>query len=77
MPYALSHPELRQEVPCLKKSGHPDQDEGEANPEGFNLAIAEETEQGVGDKNEPSDWGEKNQYEKLGRVTVSHEVEIK
>ena len=74
--HALSHPELRKEVVRLKNSGHPDQDEREANPEGFDLAIAEETEQRVGDKNEPSDRGEQNQYEKLGRATISHEVEI-
>ena len=71
-PYASSHPELRKEVPRLNKSGHPDQDEGEANPEGFDLAIAEETEQRVGDKKEPSDWGEQNQCQKVVRATVSH-----
>ena len=74
--HALSHPELRKEVVRLKNSGHPDQDEREANPEGFDLAIAEETEQRVGDKNEPSDRGEQNQCEKLGRATVSHEGHI-
>jgi len=74
---ALSHPELRKEVPRLKNSGHPDQDEGEANPKGFHVAIAEETEQRVGHKNEPSDWGEQNQCEKVVRATVSHKVEVK
>jgi hypothetical protein len=92
MPYALSrlarrpvslvslfflHPELRKEVPRLNKSGQPDQDEGEANPKRFDLAVAEETEQRVCNKNEPSDRGKENQYEKLGRATVSHKVEIK
>ena len=76
MLYALSHPELRKEVPRLNNSGHPDQDEREANPKGFELAIAKEAEQRVGDKNEPSDRGEQNQYEKLGRATVSHEGHI-
>jgi hypothetical protein len=76
MLHALSHPELGKEVPRLKNSGHPDQDEREANPKGFDLAIAKETEQRVGDKNEPSEWGEQNQCEKLGRATLSHEVEI-
>jgi len=76
MLYALSHPELRKEVPRLENSGHPDQDEREANPKGFDLAIADETEQRVGGKNDPSDRGEQNQYEKLGRATVSHEAEI-
>ena len=60
----------------LKNSDHPDQDEHEANEKGFEVAIADETEQRVGDKNEPSDWGEQNQYEKLGRATVSHEAHI-
>jgi len=77
MPYAFSHPELRQEVPRFNKSGHPDQDEGEANPRGFDLAIAEQTEQRVCHKNEPSDRGEQNQCEKVVRAAVSHEVEIK
>jgi len=76
MLHALSHPELRKEVPRLKNSGHPDQDEREANPEGFELAIAKETEQRVGYKSEPSDWGEQNQYEKVVHVTLNHEVEI-
>jgi hypothetical protein len=77
MLYALSHPELRKEVPRLKNSGHPDHDEREANPKGFDLAIAEETEQRVGDKNEPSDRGEQNQCQQVIRATVSHKVEIK
>jgi len=89
MPYALpvlslskdapchtSHPELRKEVPRLENSGHPDQDEREANPKGFHFAIAKETEQRVGDKNESSNRGEQNQCEKVVGVTVSHEVEI-
>jgi len=76
MLHALSHSELRKEVPRLNNSGHPDQDKREANPEGFDFAIAKETEQRVGDKNEPSEWGEQNQCEKLGRATVSHEAEI-
>ena len=61
MLYALSHPELRKKVQPLKNSGHPDQDEREANPEGFEVAIADEREQRVGDKNEPSDQGEQNE----------------
>jgi hypothetical protein len=72
----FSHPELRKEVPRLNNSGHPDQDEREANPEGFDLAIAEETEQRIGNKNDPSDRGEQNQCEKVVGVTLSHEVEI-
>jgi len=76
MPYHISHSELRKVVVRLKNSGHPDQDEREANPEGFHLAIAVETEQRVGNKNEPSDRGEQNQCEKVVRVTVSHEAEI-
>jgi hypothetical protein len=76
MLYALSHPELRKKVPRLKNSGHPDQDEREANPEGFELAIAEETVQRVGDKNEPSHRGEQNQCEKVVGVTVSNQAEI-
>jgi hypothetical protein len=76
MLHALSHPELRKEVPRLNNSGHPDQDEREANPKGFDLAIAKETEQRVGHKNEPSDWGEQNQCQKVVGVTLSHEVEI-
>jgi hypothetical protein len=76
MPLQISHPELRKEVPRLKNSDHPEQDEHEANPEGFEVAIVEETEQRVGDKNDPSDRGEQNQCEKVVRVTVSHEAEI-
>ena len=76
MLYASSHPELEKEVPRFNNSGHPDQDERETNPEGFELAIAEETEQRVGDKNESSDRGEQNQCEKVVGVTVSHQVEI-
>jgi hypothetical protein len=72
-----SHPELREEIPRFNKSGQPDQDKGEADPKGFDLAIAEETEQRVGDKNEPSDRGEENQCEKVIRAAVSHKVEIK
>jgi len=71
-----SHPELRKEVPRHKTSDHSDQDEPEANPGGFDVAIAEETEKRVGDKNEPSDRGEQNQSEKVVHVTVSHEVHI-
>jgi hypothetical protein len=76
MLYALSHPEVRKKVPCLNNSGHPDQDERKANPEGFHLAIADKTEQRVGDKNETSERGEQNQYEKVVHVTLSHEAEI-
>jgi hypothetical protein len=76
MPLQISHPELRKEVPRLKNSDHPEQDEHEANPEGFEVAIVEETEQRVGDKNDPSDRGEQNQCEKVVRVTVSHETHI-
>ena len=63
-------------MPRLKNSDHPDQDEGEANPGGFEVAIAKETEQRVADKNEPSDRGEHNQCEKVVGVTVSHEAHI-
>ena len=77
MLYALLHPELRKEVPGLEKCGHPDQDEGDANPKGFDLAIAVEREQGVGDKNEPSDRGEENQCEEEIGATFSHKIEIK
>ena len=56
-----SHPELRKEVPRLKNSDYPDYDEHEASPGGFEVAIAQETEQRVGDKNEPGDRGEQNQ----------------
>jgi len=73
----LSHPELRKEVPRFNKSGHTDQDEGETNPGGFDLAIAEEAKERVGNKNKPSDRSEENQCEKVVRATVSHEVEIK
>jgi hypothetical protein len=76
MPYQNSHPELRKKVPRFKNSGHPDQDEGKANPRGFEVAIAQETEQRVGHENEPSDRGEQNQCEKVVGVTVSHEVHI-
>jgi hypothetical protein len=76
MLYALSHPELRKEVPRLKNSGHPDQDERKANPGGFEVAIAKETEQRVGNKNDPSDRGEQNQCEKVVCVTLSHEAHI-
>ena len=76
MLHALSHPELKKEVPRFNNSGHPDQDERKANPGGFELAIAKETEQRIGDKNEPSEWGEQNQYEKVVHVTLSHEVHI-
>jgi hypothetical protein len=76
VPFQTSHPELRKKVPRLKNSGHPDQDEREANPEGFELAIAKETEQRIGNKNESSDRGEQNQCEKVVGVTLSHEVEI-
>jgi len=72
----ISHPKLRKEVPRLNNSGHPDQDEREANPRRFDFAIAEETEQRVGHKKEPSDWREQNQCEKVVRATVSHEVHI-
>ena len=75
-PCYTSHPELRKEVVCLNDSGHPYQDERDANPEGFHLAIAVETEQRVGDKNESSDRGEQNQYEKVVRVTLSHQAHI-
>jgi len=64
-------------VPRLKNSDHPDQDEHEADPKGFEFAIAEETDQRVGDKNESSDRGEQNQCEKVVHVTVSHEAHIK
>ena len=76
MLHALSHPELKKEVPRFNNSGHPDQDERKANPGGFELAIAKETEQRIGDKNESSNRGEQNQCEKVVGVTVSHEVEI-
>jgi hypothetical protein len=76
VPFQTSHPELKKEVPRFNNSGHPDQDERKANPEGFHLAIAVETEQRVGDKNEPSDWGEQNQCEKVVGVTLSHEAHI-
>jgi len=72
----ISHPELKKEVPRFNNSGHPDQDERKANPGGFELAIAKETEQRVGDKNETSERGEQNQYEKVVHVTLSHEVHI-
>jgi hypothetical protein len=74
---SLSHPELGQEVPCFKNSGHPDQDERQANPVRFHVAIADETEQRVGDKNDPSDRSEKNQCEQVIRATVRHKVVIK
>lgn len=64
-------------MPRLKNSDHSDQDEHEADPGGFDAAIPEETEQRVGDKNEPSDRREQNQCEKVVRVTVSHEAHIK
>jgi hypothetical protein len=76
MPYAFSHPELRKEVPRLNNAYHPNQDEREASPEGFDLPITEETEQRVGNKNEPSDRGEQNQGEKVVGATFSHEAEI-
>lgn len=63
-------------MPRLKNSDHPNQDEHEANPGGFEVAITEKTEQRVGDKNEPSDRGEQNQCEKVVRVTISHEAHI-
>jgi len=72
----ISHPELKKEVPRFNNSGHPDQDERETNPEGFELAIAEETEQRIGNKNESSNRGEQNQCEKVVRVTLSHEAHI-
>ena len=75
-PCHSSHPELGKEVVRHKNSGHPDQDEREANPEGFDLAIAEETEQRIGNKNESSYRGEQNHCEKVVGVTVSHEVHI-
>jgi len=75
-PCHKSHPELRKEVPGLNKSGQPDQDEGKANPGGFDVAIAEEAKQRVGHKNEPSDRGEQNQCEKVIRATFSHEAEV-
>ena len=76
MPSAFSHSELGKEVPGLENSGHPDQNKCEANPKGFDLAVAEETEQRVGYKNDPSDRGEQNQYEKVVRITFNHEVHI-
>jgi hypothetical protein len=75
--FFVLHPKLGKEVPRLEKCGHPDQDEGEANPKGFDLAIAVETEQGVGDKNEPSDRGEENQCEEEIGATFGHKIEIK
>ena len=77
MPYAFSHPELRKQVPRLNTSGHPDQDEGEADPEGFDLAIAEQTEQRVSNQNEPGYRSEQNQCEKVVGAAASHKVEIK
>jgi hypothetical protein len=41
------------------------------------VAITEETEKRVGDKNEPTDRGEQNQCRKVVRVTVSHEAHMK
>ena len=60
----------------LKNSGHPDQDERKGNPRRFEVAAADETEQRVGHKNEPSDRGEQNQYEKLERAPFGHEAHI-
>ena len=71
-----SHPKLRKKVPRRKNSYHPDQDVHDANPGGFHIAIAEDTEQRIGDKNEPSDRGEQNQYKKVVHVTLSYEVHI-
>jgi hypothetical protein len=75
-PCHTSHSKLRKEVPRFNNSGQPDEDEGEANPKGLDLAIAIETEKRVGHEKEPSDWSEENQYEKVVRVTLSHEVHI-
>jgi hypothetical protein len=72
-----SHLEMRKEVPRHKNSDPPDQDEPEANLGGFDVAIAEEAEKRVGDKNDPGDRGEQNQCEKVVRVTVNHEDHIK
>ena len=63
-------------MPRHEDTGYPDQDEGEANPKGFHLAIAEETEQRVGKENDPSDRGEQNQCEKVVGVTLSHEAHV-
>lgn len=68
-----SHPELRKEVQRHKTSDYPDQNEPKANPGRFNVAVAEETEKRVSDKNEPSDRGEQNQCEKMVRVAVGYE----
>jgi len=71
-----SHPELWKEVPRHKTSDHPYQDEPDADPGGFDVAIAEETEKRVCDKNEPGDRGEQNHCEKVVCVTFGHEVHI-
>ena len=76
MPHHISHSELGKEVPRLENSSHSDQDKHEANPKGFDLAVAEETEQRVGYKKDPSNRGEHNQYEKVVGVALSHEVHI-
>ena len=73
---ALSHSELRKVVVRLENSDHPDEDVHHTNPGGFHLAIAEDTEQRVSHKNKPSNRGEQNQYEKVVRVSLSHEVHI-
>ena len=76
MLYASLHSELRKIVPRFENSCHPDQDECEANPGGFHIAIAEETEQRISHKNDPSERGEENQCEKVVGVTLSHEAHI-
>lgn len=40
------------------------------------MAIAEETEQRVGDKNQACDRGEQHQDEKEVRITLNHKGEI-
>ena len=71
------HPKLGKKIPCHKTSDNPDQDEPEAYPAGFDVAIAEETEKRIGDKNDPSNRCEQNQCEKVVRVSVCHEAHIK
>ncbi len=64
-------------MPCRKKPDHPDNDEHKTNPGGFEVAVAVETEQRIGNQDEPGYRGEQKQCEKVVRVTVRHETSIK